>query len=458
MSRKSAYTPEDDSNEIVKRYEAFLSNRGVSGYFDVEEMESIVDYYLRKGRTRESSKALEFGFRLHPNSTALMSKRAKIYIATGEIQKAFNILESLGDQGDYEITLLKIDALIRLEREKEGHLLCEKLIETESDDIDNVCLDIAYIFLAQFDIMSAYKYLRIGEAFNPLNDELLFELAFCQEHNDEIEQAIATYNKIIRSDPYAAEAWFNLGQIYFTKQDFQQALTAYDYARVIRPEDSLSCLQKAHTHFQLQQYPEALEEYFAYEEMTAENWQTFLFVGECYERMENYKDAIIYYQKSLEENEDNFEALTGIAICMLEQELFPDSIPYLERAIKLNDQAPDAWVYLAEALTGIEDTAGALIAYLKSINLDANQPDTLMAIANIFMEQAEFELALKYYQEALQCDEHHELENIHLFMAVAYHHTGDFIASQESLKKAMSENLDALKLFLELCPEITNNE
>jgi len=458
MSRKSAYTPEDDSNEIVKRYEAFLSNRGVSGYFDVEEMESIVDYYLRKGRTRESSKALEFGFRLHPNSTALMSKRAKIYIATGEIQKAFNILESLGDQGDYEITLLKIDALIRLEREKEGHLLCEKLIETESDDIDNVCLDIAYIFLAQFDIMSAYKYLRFGEAFNPLNDELLFELAFCQEHNDEIEQAIATYNKIIRSDPYAAEAWFNLGQIYFTKQDFQQALTAYDYARVIRPEDSLSCLQKAHTHFQLQQYPEALEEYFAYEEMTAKNWQTFLFVGECYERMENYKDAIIYYQKSLEENEDNFEALTGIAICMLEQELFPDSIPYLERAIKLNDQAPDAWVYLAEALTGIEDTAGALIAYLKSINLDANQPDTLMAIANIFMEQAEFELALKYYQEALQCDEHHELENIHLFMAVAYHHTGDFIASQESLKKAMSENLDALKLFLELCPEITNNE
>lgn len=454
MSRKSAYTPEDDSNEIVKRYEAFLSNRGVSGYFDVEEMESIVDYYLRKGRTRESSKALEFGFRLHPNSTALMSKRAKIYIATGEIQKAFNILESLGDQGDYEITLLKIDALIRLEREKEGHLLCEKLIETESDDIDNVCLDIAYIFLAQFDIMSAYKYLRFGEAFNPLNDELLFELAFCQEHNDEIEQAIATYNKIIRSDPYAAEAWFNLGQIYFTKQDFQQALTAYDYARVIRPEDSLSCLQKAHTHFQLQQYPEALEEYFAYEEMTAKNWQTFLFVGECYERMENYKDAIIYYQKSLEENEDNFEALTGIAICMLEQELFPDSIPYLERAIKLNDQAPDAWVYLAEALTGIEDTAGALIAYLKSINLDANQPDTLMAIANIFMEQAEFELALKYYQEALQCDEHHELENIHLFMAVAYHHTGDFIASQESLKKAMSENLDALKLFLELCPEM----
>lgn len=453
MSRKLSYTPEDDSNEVVKRYEAFISNRGVSGYFDVEEMESIVDFYLRKGRTRESSKALEFGFRLHPNSSALMSKRAKIYLATGETQKAFNILESFGDQGDYEVILLKIDALIRLERNKEAHLLCEKLIESEKSDVDNVCLDIAYIFLAQFDPISAYKYLRLGEIFNPLNEELLFELAFCYEQIDEIDKAIATYNKIIRTDPYAAEAWFNLGQIYFSKQDFQGALTAFEYARIIRPEDSLSCLQKAHTHFQLQQYPEALEEYHAYEAMAAENWQTFLFIGECYERMEKFRDAIIFYQKSLEENNENFEALTGIAICLLEQELFSESIPYLERAINLNEDAPDAWVYLAEALTGIDDTAGALIAYLKSINLDANQPDTFMAIANIFMEQAEFELALKYYQEALQCDEHQELENIHLFMAVAYHHTGNHIASQESLKKATDENLDALKLFVELCPE-----
>ncbi len=453
MSRKLPYSPEDDSGEIVKRYEAFLSNRGVSGYFDVEEMESIVDYYLRKGRTRESSKALEFGFRLHPNSAALMSKRAKIYLATGDTKKAFNILESLSEQGDYEVMLLKIDALIRLERSKEAHALCEKLIESEKSDVDNVCLDIAYIFLAQFDTVSAYKYLRIGEIFNPLNEELLFELAFCYEQIDEIEKAIATYNKIIRKDPYAAEAWFNLGQIHFTRQDFQQALEAYDYARVIRPEDSLSCLQKAHTHFQLQQYQEALEEYQTYEAMAAENWQTYLFIGECYERMEQYTEAIVYYQKSLAENEENFEALTGIAICMLEQELFAESIPLLERAIKLNDTAPDAWVYLAEALTGIDDTAGALIAYLNSINLDANQPDTLMAIGNIFMEQAEFELALKYYKEALQCDEHHELENIHLFMAVAYHHTGDYLASQESLKKATNENLDALKLFLDLCPE-----
>lgn len=453
MSRKLSFIPDDDSDEIVKRYEAFLSRNNVSGYFDVEEMESIVDYYLRKGKTRESSKALDFGLMIHPGSSALMTKRAKIYLAVGETKKAFRILESQGETGDYEVSLLKIDALTRLDRNKEAHLLCEKLISSESSDQDNVCLDIAYIFLGQFDAESALKYLKQGETFNPKNIDLLFELAFCYEQQQENDQATDCYNRIIRLDPYAAEAWFNSGQIYFARQDFQEALIAYSYAQTIRPEDSLTCLQKGHTHFQLQQYEEALEDYFSYEKMTGENWQIWLFIGECYERMEMFTVAMDFYKKSLAENEENFEALTGIAICLLEQELFNDSITYIQRALELNETAPDAWVYLAEALTGIDDTHGALMAYLKSIELDPNQPDTLMAIANICMEQGEFSLALQYYIEAERLDSDHELENIHLFMAVAYFKIGAPEASEEALKKAVAENLDALKLFRELCPE-----
>ena len=76
--RRIFSAPEDDFNESVKRYEAFLSNHdGTSGYFDVEELEDIVDYYLRSGRTKDSSGALEFGLKLHPNNFALRIKGPK---------------------------------------------------------------------------------------------------------------------------------------------------------------------------------------------------------------------------------------------------------------------------------------------------------------------------------------------------------------------------------------------
>ena len=450
--RRIFYTPEDDFNETVKRYEAFLSNHtGTSGYFDVEELENIVDYYLRSGRTKDSSGALEFGLKLHPNNFTLRIKRAKIYLATGDTHKAYSILETVGVQDDYELNLLKIDALRKLERKEEAHRLCERVIDAESEDVDQVCLDIAYIFLADYDIDSAFLYLKRGETHNPDNEDLLFELAFCYEHLNDYTQAIHTYKHILTKDPYAGEAWFNLGQIYFTNLEFQLALDAFDYARVINPDDSLTCIQKAHTHFQLQQYEDALDEFFAFEEMTVDSGQTYLSIGECYERLERYEDAIIFYQKALDKEQDNYEALIGIAICMLEQDLFQESLHYIQQAMQIKNDDADAWVYFAEALTGIDDTATALLAYLKSIDINPNQPDTLMTIANLFMEQEEFILAIDYYQQALKSDEYHELENIHLFMAVAYHFADDEDAAQLSLAKAMEENLDAQKIFNEIC-------
>ncbi len=451
MSRRKSARSEDDSKEIVARYEAFMSNRGSSGYFEVEEMENIVDYYLQKGHTIESSKALEFAFRLHPNNLNLLSKRAKIYLATGDHHKAYKILESLGSQADYETNLLKIDALIRLERDKEAYMLAHQLIEEETAYKDVVCLDITYLYLTQYDILTAKEFVILGEKYNPFNEELLFELAFCYEHTEEGEKAITTYERIIKLNAYSAEAWFNLGQIFFMREQLTQALEAYEYARVIQPEDTLTCMQKAHVHFQLQHYTEALEEYIEYQEMTGKNWQTNYFIGECHERMGNCTEALKYYFEAIKDNQENFDILAGIAVCLIDGELYEESLPYIDRALILNEKSPEAWVYMADAQLGLNNIDQALSAYLISIKLDEDQPDTLMAIANILMEQGEYTYALGYYKQALIKDEHQELENIYLFIAVAHHFLGETEASQEALEFAMHENLDALKLFNELC-------
>lgn len=61
---------EENFEEILHRYEQYISNHQ-NGYFDVEELEQIVDYYLWKGRTKESNKVVDLGLILHPNSSTL---------------------------------------------------------------------------------------------------------------------------------------------------------------------------------------------------------------------------------------------------------------------------------------------------------------------------------------------------------------------------------------------------
>lgn len=450
MSRKLSYPVDDDSNEIINKYEKFLAGKG-PGYFDVEELETIVDYYLRKGKTKDSSKALDLGFQLHPGSSELKTKRAKIYLVAGETQKAFRLLDSLGTSSDYEVILLRIEALLKLSRNKEAYALSNQLFDSETEDLDNIGLDIAFIYIAQLDFETALYFLKKGDAFNPLSIDLLFELAFCYEQLADNDKAIETYNRIINIDSYTSEAWFNLGQVYFAVQDYPNAINAYDFALAINENDPLTSLQKAHAHFQNGDYEEAIETYNDHKKLVIEAWQANLFIGESYEKLEKYDDAIVYYQKSLIDQPDNYDALTGMAICYLEKEDFPESLIYIRKALDVQEDAHDAWVYLAEALIGLEDIDNALLAYLKSITLEPNQPDTLMAIANICMDKMEYETALQYYLTAY--DQDTTLEFIDLFIAVAFYKSGNLTAAKIYLRKAIEQNLDANGFFLELCPD-----
>lgn len=450
MARKLQYQLDDDSSELIARYEQFLAGNG-PGYFDVEELETIVDYYLRNGKDVESSKALDLGMKLHPGNSNLQTKRAKIYLALGETQKAMRVLDSISESTDYELLLLKTEALVKSGRHKEADAVCQSIFDNEVDDIDNISIDIALIFMADMNIVKALEYLKVGDAYNDKNVDLLFELAFCYEQLLESEKAIETYNRIINIDSFLAEAWFNLGQVYFVLHDFNKALSAYEFVIAINETDSLAHLQKAHTLFQLEQYRQAVDAYIEYGNLTDENWQTLLFVGECYEKMERYDEAIASYEKSLAEKPENYDALTGIAICLLEKELYSESLEYIQRALKVHDEAADAWVYLAEALVGLEKLDDALLAYLKSITLEPNQPDTLMSIANICMDKSEYKTALDYYLAAYDLD--NTLEYIDLFLAVAFFKNKNKTAAKIHFKIAVAQNLDAQRLFFEVCPD-----
>ena len=451
MSRKLSFSMDEESGDLVRRYEQFLSGKA-NGYFDVEELENIVEYYLRRGRTKDSSSAIDLGLKLHPNNGILKTKRAKIYLITGDEQKALRLLESLTESTDYEVILLKIEVLIKLNRINDAKILTDKMLADESDELDNVCLDIAYLYLGQSEYEIALELLEKGYQSNPQNADLLYELAFCYEQNESLTKAIGINLQIIDLDPFAGEAWFNLGQLYFAQMDFTKALEAYDYALAIDDKDTLTCLQKAHVHFQLNQFDEAIETYKDYRALSTYGyWQTDIFIAECYEKLEKYDDAIVFYRQSLDEQAENYDALTGIAICLLEKEHFAESIQYIEKALKINSEAADAWVYLAEAYVGLDDVDNALLAYVKSISIDPEQPDTLMAIANICMEKAEFDLALKYYLAARELNE--VAEYIDLFIAVSYYKLGDTDKALNYLQAAVQNDSNAAAMFIELCPE-----
>lgn len=453
MGRNFSFQMEDDSNELVNRYEKYL-NGADAGYFDVEEMGTIIEYYLSHGRTNDSLEALKFGMKLHPASNLLKVKRAKIYLATGDVSKAYHLLNNLVEDSDPEIVYLKIKTLLKLHRTQDAFDYADHFIKNEDFNIDWICVDIALLFTEEYEFNLALQILQKGEAANPKNLDILFDMAFCLEQKGQYDQAIETYNRIVDLDPYNDEVWPALGQLYFILKDYEKAVESYDFALIIDENDSLSLLQKAHALFQLEKWEDALEAYTAYSELISDKWQVWTFIGECYEKLENFEKAISFYRKSLDEGEDNFDALEGMAIGLLELERYDESLEYIYKAIKQNDFDFEIWIYLGEAMEGLSRWEEALAAYKKSIALNSNQPDTLFDIGNIYMEMAEFKSALKYYKLAYSFDSTREF--IELFIAVAAFYTGNYNECEKYLKLAIQRNLDAAKMFLDLCPGAAN--
>lgn len=451
MEQPFADYMDDSADELVKRYEEYLAGKTSAGYFDVEEVAALADYYLHKGRTKDSNRALDMGMRLHPASSELQQKRAKTYLATGDIHKALSILDRLPMGDEYEISLLRIEAFVKINRIEEADVLAETLLNGTEDDFDNVCLDIAFVFLSQEHFRIALRYLQQGDRHNPNNIDLLFELAFCFEQLDDYVNTEATYNRIIDIDAYIVEAWFNLGQVYFAQKKYQDALHAYEVCLTIDDTDALVCLQKGHIHFILDQPDEAIKCYETCLSSYDRKWQLYTFIGECYEKKEDYTQAIHYHRLSLDEKADNYEALVGIGLCLLELEQPSQALEFLQKALAINPSAAETWVYLGDAYSDINLPDAALEAYRHSLVLADDNPDALIATAGLLMDKEQYEEALPLLLKATTFDDVSDL--IDLFVAAAYYHIGNDTAMLAFLDKACRNIAGALETFFELCPD-----
>jgi len=78
---------EDDSESLIQRFEEQI-RLNQSGFFDVDELEEIADYYLETGQLQRALLAIDQGTELHPYATTFAVKRARYYVASHQLDLA----------------------------------------------------------------------------------------------------------------------------------------------------------------------------------------------------------------------------------------------------------------------------------------------------------------------------------------------------------------------------------
>lgn len=436
---------ETELKALVDRFEEMLRANG-SYFFDVEDFEDIIDYYLDNQDAARSKKAIDLAEAQHPGATGFMIKRAKYYVLANKSAKAINLLEEVEkiDPTNGEIYLLKGSIYSKLKKYDDAIREYNKAVLYASD-LEEVYNNIAYEYENAGEYLKAIEYLKKILELNPENEPAIFEIAFCYEVTNELEKAVEYFSSFLDKFPYSKVAWFNLGIAYNNLELFEKAIESYEFAIAIDETFSSAYFNLGNAYANLGEYHLSIKNYretIKYEEPQA---ITYYYIGECFEKLGRYDEAIENYRLALDIDHEMSDAWMGMGVCYDELGDQKTAVKNMEKALEYEDDNSEYWYIYGDLKNKLFDRESAAKAYEKVSALDPMHPDIWLDLSEIYFQDGEIRKAFDVmeegiFQQPLNASQHYRMAG--MLMLTGKH------------KQGLAEFAQGLELDFQKHPEL----
>lgn len=333
----------------VRRFEAGLKKEG-SSYFDVGELELIIDYYISKNNALKARKALKFGKKLHPTESILDKKHVQLLFIERRLKKAENLLEKLTASGTDDFELLWLYGSLFLEKKEydtASRYLKRMVLQTGNED---KMFAFAGIIMNRAGAYEQSRYfLKKGLNGNEDTKLLYYELAYSYEKTGDFVKSEQFYEKYLEKTKKSANVWYNYGVVSEKNGKPEQALKAYQQALNIKPNHNAALYNSAVLQNKEGNYEAAINLYRNVQDAEPENLQISLQLADCLKNAERYDEAEHLYKSVKEKHEVKAEALYGIASVFALQDKLNKASNYALMATRA-DEKNSEYNYLAGLL------------------------------------------------------------------------------------------------------------
>jgi tetratricopeptide (TPR) repeat protein len=393
----------EEFEQLITRYEALREGSSKNGYFDVIELEGLLDYHLEINSMEDISLLLQLADKQHPNATSIDIRRAKYLFSDGRFTEAYTLLDKLErlEPSNHEVYLIKGLIQIVDKRLKDANVSFRKCIDLADDDIDEIYYTIAVALESARQYKEAMRYFKKAWQTSPTKDvELLYDLAYCSEKAGYYEDSVRYYQEFLDSNPFHEPAWYNLGVSFHSLEKFQNAIEAFDYALTIEPEYLLALHGKADALVQIEQYEEAIKYYEKAMKYGEEDAEGLCEIGECYRMLYHPDKALEFFNKSLELDARYPDAHYGIGMIKYEDEKYMESLIFLRKAIDIAPYNPDYYYALGVSLLEVGILDEAAEAFERAVKLYPYDPDFWLSFADLSYVSGNEKEAIDLLQKA----------------------------------------------------------
>lgn len=392
---------EDDFQEAVARFRKMVKS-DTSKYFDVFEVEGIVDHFLEDGRIKLAKKAVETGLRLHPTAISIKIRQAQVLMHEGRLEECLDLLNMAEkiETNNPDLFLTKGGALNLLGDVGKAVEAFEHALKMPIDELDETLYNIGISFGQSGETALAIKYLEKASNVNPKNEIVLYELGYYYDKDSQFEKSIEYYDKYLNIDPFNHSVWYNIGITYNRMGMFDKAIKAYDYAIVLNEDFLHAHFNKANALANNNQFEEAIECYQEYLLLDKENDDAYCYLAECYLNSDKYDEALINYQKAIRLNDANSSAWYGSGLIMWSEGQLTEAQTFFKKAISLEEDNSDFWAMDAKVHAELNQTKEAIDSFEMATMLDPENIENWLSYSEMFYDLDDTDRAIQVLKTA----------------------------------------------------------
>lgn len=452
-----SYQDEQERLELVRRFENMVA-RDESYFFDTDEFEALIDYYLERSKIKQAGHVLKYAKNMYPESTLFLLREAQVLASSGKLSKAIPRLKNLlrFEPQNEEILLNLAHMYSQLHQHKEAIGYLEEAMKYADEELkDELWIELAleYENLDQWD--KAIETLKSAIKVNPENEMALYEIAYCYDMAERQEDSISFFESFIDDEPYSFPAWYNLGNLHMKLEQYEEALHAYDYCLVIQEDFTPAYLNKANALVKLEQYKKAIlvyNELLLHEPAQA---STLCCIGECYERLGELEQADEFYAKALELEQEYADAWVGHGVVADLRGDTAVALPLFTRALGIEPHNVDYRLLYAAALKKAEQWEAARAEYEIISTAEPDNTDLWLDYSDLLMRIDDALGAIAMIDASLEnVNDTYDLR----YRSVAYlYRSGKQKEAYAQLEQLLSESFENSQSLLEYLPELASD-
>jgi tetratricopeptide (TPR) repeat protein len=341
------------------------------------------------------------------------------YFANGELDQATAEYGSLNHEHPRDLQVKKnyVQLLILKNRLDEATNLNDEILKANPREAD------ALVFRGEMQLRRGDSTGAIDSLQRAIKNDSTsavahyhLGLAFDMQHDG--SRAESELREAVDMRPDLTDAQRALANLEVRRGDFDAlAQTAEQIVRGA-PNAPDGYLTRALVEMNRQKYSEAEQDMRKASDLAPGNPAPYVQMGNLHQLQKQYPVAIRFYQQALDHDPVSTDALQGVMNAYLAQKQLDLAIASARAQIAKSPSNSGFYDLLGTALFEKKDFAGADIAFHKAIEIDNNNSDALMKLAQTQAAEGSVSQALATYQQSIK--DHPKVTSFYILAGMMY--------------------------------------